>query len=130
MSKTIYLDTNSYKDDKAAATSIVFEMEKGTSNKIVWFSNLNRMTEVTYSRIEEIARKIDAMESKIAAFESTINRVVEASFSLRDSIDKLDRKLDRKLKKNHYTIGDIIQATKEKVEDVDLEKITEFHCDD
>jgi len=126
MSKTLYLDTNSYKDDKAAATSIVFQMGKGTANKIVWFSNLNRMTEVTYSRIEEIARKIDTMESKIAAFESTINLVVEVSFSLRDSIDKLDRKL----KKNHYKIGDFLQATKEKVEDVDLEKITELHCDD
>ncbi len=106
MSKVMYLDTQNLHEDINAATSITFEVAKGSSDKIVWFSNLNKIVEHINFEIKRGAFTIASLDKKVVILEETIKSMTECVFALKDSIDKLEKRQ----KDNFYKTVEMINA--------------------
>lgn len=89
--------------DISAATQIIFEMESGKTNKIVWQSNITKIVDAIYVGLDATLVKIDKMQRQMLANQENFKNITDAVFSLTDVVDKLDAKL----RKNNFKIGDI-----------------------
>ena len=89
--------------DISAATQIIFEMESGATNKIVWQSNITKIVDAIYVGLDATLTKIDKMQRQMLANQENFKNITDAVFSLTDVVDKLDAKL----RKNNFKIGDI-----------------------
>lgn len=104
MSKTSFLESHTRKEDNQAATSIIFEIAKGDSNKIVWFSNLTQIVDEILLDIKKNTVSIEDLRSEISRLSGEVKNIYSCMFALTDGIDKLEKKL----RKNHYKLGDIL----------------------
>ena len=109
MTKTAYLDSHNHKEDNAAATSIIFEIEKGSANKIVWFSNLTAIVDHIQVEIRQNSKIIESLRHQILCFEKDVSNISGCLFDLKDSIEKLNRKL----KKHQYKLVDVLDLEDE-----------------
>ncbi len=115
MSKLMFIESKSYSEDAEAATKIMFEMEKGETNRIVWLSNLNQIADSILCQVKESAKHVDELRERIQILESSVNSLTNCAFTLTDSVDKLDKSQ----KKMGLTLSDVLSLNTEDNEDAD-----------
>ena len=89
--------------DISAATQIIFEMESGKTNKIVWQSNITKIVDAIYVGLDETLVRMETMQMQMLANLQNTKNITDSVFQLTDAIEKLDAKL----RKNNFKIGDI-----------------------
>lgn len=97
------IESNNRVADVNAATQIIFEMERGITNKIVWQSNITKIVDAIYVGLDQTLVKIDKMQRQILSYQENLKNITDSVFALTDVIDKLEKKL----RKNNFMIGDI-----------------------
>lgn len=113
MSKTMFIESNNRAADISAATQIIFEMEEGVSNKIIWQSNITKIVDAIYVGLDETLVKIDKLQKQIFAYQENFKNINDRIFELTDVVDKLEKKL----RKNAFKIGDINQLLEDLKDD-------------
>ena len=103
MSKTMLIESDNRTADISAATQIIFEMESGKTNKIVWQSNITKIVDAIYVGLDETLVRMETMQMQMLANLQNTKNITDSVFQLTDAIEKLDAKL----RKNNFKIGDI-----------------------
>jgi len=103
MSKTMLIESDNRTADISAATQIIFEMESGKTNKIVWQSNITKIVDAIYVGLDETLVRMETMQMQMLANLQNTKNITDSVFQLTDAIEKLDAKL----RNNNFKIGDI-----------------------
>ena len=109
----MFIESNNRAADISAATQIIFEMEEGVSNKIIWQSNITKIVDAIYVGLDETLVKIDKLQKQIFAYQENFKNINDRIFELTDVVDKLEKKL----RKNAFKIGDINQLLEDLKDD-------------
>jgi len=109
MSKTMLIESENRTADISAATQIIFEMESGATNKIVWQSNITKIVDAIYVGLDATLTKIDKMHRQMLANQENFKNITDAVFVMTDVVNKLEQKL----RKNNFKIGDIEKLLEE-----------------
>jgi len=103
MSKTMLIESDNRTADISAATQIIFEMESGKTNKIVWQSNITKIVDAIFVGLDETLVRMETMQMQMLANLQNTKNITDSVFQLTDAIEKLDAKL----RNNNFKIGDI-----------------------